>query len=94
MSITRQFNIQHAGAYYSVELEIAGQWEDDSFDHDGGGRRQTEECGHWEIDWDETQVSAYEITEATEEEVDVDAVPGLLDEIMEHAEGIDLSDLD
>jgi hypothetical protein len=90
MSITKQFNIQHAGACYSVELEIAGQWEDDSFDHEFG----TEECGHWEIDWDETQVSAYEITESTEEEVDVDAVPGLLDEIMEHAEGIDLSDLD
>ena len=90
MSITKQFNIELAGAYYSVELEIEGQWEDDSFDHEFG----TEECGHWEIDWDETQISAYEITESTEEEVDVDDVPGLLDAIVDKADGMDLSDLD
>jgi hypothetical protein len=92
--MTKSFNLDHRGAYYYVELEIEGQWEDDSFDHDGGGRRQTEECGHWEIDWDETRISVYEITESTEEEVDVDDVPGLLDAIVDKADGFDLSDLD
>lgn len=88
--MTESFHIEHRGACYYVELEISGRWEDDSFDHEFG----TEECGHWEIDWDETEISVYEVTESTEEEIDVDDVPGLLRAIEDRAETIDLSDLD
>lgn len=90
MSLTKSFTLEHAGAYYHVELEIEGQWEDDSFDHEFG----TEECGHWEIDWDQTEIAVHEITESTEEEVDVDDMPGLLDAIVDKTDGMDLSDLD
>lgn len=38
------------GKFYTVDAYIEAVWEDDSFDHDWGGRRQTEVCGHWEAE--------------------------------------------
>lgn len=84
--------VNHDGKQYEVTLNLAVQWEDDSFDHDWGGRRQTEECGHWELDWDETQIES--VANEDGEEIDADAVPGLIDAIQEEAEGIDLSEWD
>lgn len=88
----REIIVRHKGVTYDVVLEIEVQWEDDSFDHDWGGRRQTEECGHWELDWDATDIVS--VTDQDGDEIDPDAVEGLNKAIKEEAEGIDLSDWD
>lgn len=41
--------IELNGRFFIVEAGYETEWEDDSFDHDWGGRRQTEVCGHWEV---------------------------------------------
>lgn len=84
--------VNHDGKAYEVTLNLAVQWEDDSFDHDWGGRTQTEECGHWELDWDDTQIES--VADEYGDEIDADAVPGLMKAIEEEAEGIDLSEWD
>lgn len=86
----KTITVKHDDRTYEVTLSVAVQWEDDSFDHDWGGRRQTEECGHWELDWDETQIES--CADEDGDEVDVDSIAGLIDAIQEEAEGIDLSD--
>lgn len=88
----REIIVRHKGVTYDVVLEIEVQWEDDSFDHDWGGRRQTEECGHWELDWDATDIVS--VTDQDGDEIDPDDVEGLNKAIKEEAEGIDLSDWD
>ena len=75
---------------YTVTINAGLTWEDDSFDHDWGGRRQTEECGHWELDWDETEIG--ECTDEDGDEIDPETVPGLMEAIQEEAESIDYGD--
>jgi hypothetical protein len=41
-------DIELEGRFFEVEVSYETEWEDDSFDHDWGGRTQTEVCGHWE----------------------------------------------
>ena len=84
----REIIVRHKGETYDVVLEIEVQWEDDSFDHEFG----TEECGHWEIDWDVTEIIS--CTGQEGEEVDHEATPGLTKAIQEAAQSIDLSDWD
>lgn len=79
--------VTHAGQEYLVQLEVEVQWVDDSFDHEFG----TEECGHWEIDWDETNVLS---CAGPDGEIDPDSVPGLMRAIERKAEGLDFSDWD
>lgn len=64
------------GEDYIVVVEIGWQYEDDSFDHDWGGRTQTEVCGHWEAE-DHEVISVVRLTDESEEEVDVSSVKGL-----------------
>ena len=64
------------------------QWVDDSFDHEFG----TEECGHWELDWDATNILSCFDEEG--DDIDPDAVAGLMRAIQRKAEGIDFSDWD
>lgn len=40
--------IEHEGRDYSVEVEVEWEEIDDSFDHDWGGRTQTEHLSHFE----------------------------------------------
>ncbi len=84
----REIIVRHKGVTYDVVLDVEAQWEDDSFDHEFG----TEECGHWEIDWDATSIIS--VTDPEGDEIDSDAVPGLNKAIKEQAEGMDLSDWD
>lgn len=84
----REIIVRHKGETYDVVLEIEVQWEDDSFDHEFG----TEECGHWEIDWDATEILS--VLDAEGDEVDHEATPGLTKAIQEAAQSIDLSDWD
>ena len=80
--------VKHAGLEYVVELEVEVQWVDDSFDHAFG----TEECGHWELDWDETNVLS--CLDPDGDDIDPDGVPGLMRAIERKAEGLDFSDWD
>ena len=88
----KEIIVRHKGQTYDVVLEVEVQWVDDSFDHDWGGRRQTEECGHWEIDWDATDIVS--VTDEDGDEINHDAVEGLNKAIKEEAESIDFSDWD
>ncbi len=85
-----EFDIEHNGEAYWVVAEFERTWVDDSFDHDWGGRRQTEECGHWEVDPDDWSVSC--CTDGEGNDVDIDDVPGLSKAILEHLLEMDLSD--
>jgi hypothetical protein len=80
--------VNHADQQYLVELEVEVQWVDDSFDHEFG----TEECGHWELDWDATNILSCFDEEG--DDIDPDAVAGLMRAIQRKAEGIDFSDWD
>ena len=80
--------VNHAGQQYLVELEVEVQWVDDSFDHEFG----TEECGHWELDWDATNILSCFDEEG--DDIDPDGIPGLTRAIERKAEGIDFSDWD
>lgn len=85
-----ELTVKHDGHTYVVNLHASLRWEDDSFDHDWGGRRQTEECGHWELDWDDTEV--IDCTDEEGDEIDPESVPGLMKAICEEAESIDYGD--
>jgi hypothetical protein len=82
--------VAHHGKTYWVEVEYERTWVDDSFDHDWGGRRQTEECGHWEVDPDDWSIIS--CTDEEGDEIDVGLVPGLEDTISETVRGIDVDD--
>ena len=88
----REIIVRHKGVTYDVVLEIEVQWEDDSFDHDWGGRRQTEECGHRENEWDATTIVSCTYTDGVDE--DPCFTEGLMKAIEEAARDIDLSDWD
>lgn len=88
--MTEDFDIEHKGVSYWVVVEFERTWVDDSFDHDWGGRTQTEECGHWEVDPDDWNVSS--CTDETGQEVDIDDVPGLEKAILEHLLEMEVDD--
>jgi len=83
-----EITVKHGNQEYLVELEVEVQWVDDSFDHEFG----TEECGHWELDWDATNILSCFDEEG--DDIDPDAVAGLTRAIERKAEGIDFSDWD
>ena len=83
-----EIEVSLAGEDYVVTLDVEVQWVDDSFDHEFG----TEECGHWEIDWEETNVVTCLDPEG--DEVDPDGIPGLMRVIERKAAGLDFSDWD
>lgn len=66
-----EFDIQHNGKHYAVEVDVELEMQDDSFDHAFG----TQKCfscsaGEW-------GGSVFEINETGEEEVDLDSIEGL-----------------
>ena len=84
----REIIVKLNGQEYIVEIEVEVQWVDDSFDHEFG----TEECGHWELDWDETNVLS--CLDPDGDDIDPDGVPGLMRVIERKAAGLDFSDWD
>jgi hypothetical protein len=89
-----EFDLEHkvggkVEAYW-VMVEYSRTWVDDSFDHDWGGRRQTEICGHFEVDPDDWSIIS--CTDGDGEEVDVGLVPGLEDAIAETLLNLDVDD--
>lgn len=67
-----ELTLTHRGLEYQVILDGESMYVDDSFDHEFG----TEQRGHWELDWDETEIVA--VLNDIGEEVDPDDVPGLI----------------
>ena len=67
-----ELNITHRDNEYQVILDGPAMYVDDSFDHEFG----TKQRGHWELDWEETEIIAVLDTEGAE--IDADGVPGLI----------------
>jgi hypothetical protein len=67
-----ELTVTHKGNEYQVILDGSATYVDDSFDHEFG----TEQRGHWELDWDETEIVA--VLNDIGEEIDADDVPGLI----------------
>jgi len=67
-----ELNITHRDNEYQVILDGPAMYVDDSFDHEFG----TECRGHWELDWEETEIIA--VLDAEGAEIDADGVPGLI----------------
>jgi hypothetical protein len=66
-----ELTVTHKGAEYQVILDGSAMYVDDSFDHEFG----TEQRGHWELDWEETEIIA--VLDFEGAEIDPDNVPGL-----------------
>ena len=66
-----ELNITHRDNEYQVILDGPAMYVDDSFDHEFG----TEQRGHWELDWEETEIIA--VLNDIGEEIDPDEIPGL-----------------
>ena len=67
-----ELTVTHRGAEYQVILDGSSMYVDDSFDHEFG----TEARGHWELDWEETEIIA--VLNDIGEEIDPDEIPGLI----------------
>jgi hypothetical protein len=67
-----ELTVTHKGAEYQVILDGESMYVDDSFDHEFG----TEQRGHWELDWEETEIIA--VLNDIGEEIDPDEIPGLI----------------
>jgi hypothetical protein len=67
-----ELTVTHKGAEYQVILDGQSMYVDDSFDHEFG----TEQRGHWELDWEETEIIA--VLNDIGEEIDPDEIPGLI----------------
>lgn len=66
-----ELTVKHKGNEYQVILDVDSVYVDDSFDHEFG----TEERGHWELDWDQTEIIA--VLDAEGADIDPSDVPGL-----------------
>ena len=66
-----ELTVKHRDAEYQVILDGPSMYVDDSFDHEFG----TEVLGHWELDWEETEIIA--VLNDIGEEIDPDEIPGL-----------------
>ena len=67
-----ELTVTHKGSEYQVILDGSAMYVDDSFDHEFG----TEQRGHWELDWEETEIIA--VLDFEGAEIDPDNVPGLI----------------
>ena len=85
-----EFDIEHAGEMYWVEVEYSRTWVDDSFNCHIGGRDGVHECGHWEVDPEDWAIRS--CTDGEGDEVDVGLVPGLEDLIAETVCGLDVDE--
>lgn len=86
----KELFVELDGATYRVEVEYETIYVDDSFDHDWGGRRQTEVCGHREIDPDSVEMTVFESDEDGEEfEIEPDSVLGLTKAIWRKLDSIE-----
>jgi hypothetical protein len=79
-----ELTVTHKGCEYQVILDGSAMYVDDSFDHEFG----TEVRGHWELDWEETDIVA--VLNDIGEEIDPDDVPGLVLAIRDASNDIEI----
>jgi hypothetical protein len=74
------------GEEYQVILEGPAVYVDDSFDHEFG----TERIGHWELDWEQTEILA--VIDSDGDEIDHESVPGLIRVIRQASDDLEISE--
>lgn len=79
-----ELTVTHKGCEYQVILDGSAMYVDDSFDHEFG----TEVRGHWELDWEETEIVS--VIDTDGEEIDPDDVPGLVLAIRDASNDIEI----
>lgn len=85
--MTAEFELEHLGEMYWVEVSFSKAYVDDSFDCHINGRPGTHKCGHWEPDQDSLEVESCTDGEGVEVHVDDD----LMSAISERVGELDLS---
>ena len=86
----REFEVEHEGEVYWVEVEFSTHTVDDSFDGHLGGVVHTFEDSHREVDSESIEIVS--CTDGEGEEVDFATSPGLDDLIVETTEHLDVDD--
>lgn len=81
-----ELTVKHKGAEYQVILDGPAMYVDDSFDHEFG----TERIGHWELDWESTEIVA--VIDSDGDEIDHESVPGLIRAIKEATDDLEITD--
>jgi hypothetical protein len=79
-----ELTVTYNGAEYQVILDGPAKYVDDSFDHEFG----TEVIGHWELDWEETDIVA--VIDTDGEEIDHESIPGLIRVIRQASDDIEI----
>jgi hypothetical protein len=79
-----ELTVTHRGQEYQVILDGSAMYVDDSFDHEFG----TEVRGHWELDWDETEIVS--VIDTDGEEIDPYEVVGLTRAIRDASNDIEI----
>lgn len=81
-----ELTVTHRGTEYLVILDGAAVYVDDSFDHAFG----TEKRGHWELDWDQTEIVS--VIDPDGEEIDPFEVDGLTRAIKQATDDLEISE--
>jgi hypothetical protein len=81
-----ELTVKHKGAEYQVILDGPAMYVDDSFDHAFG----TEVRGHWELNWEETEIVSVINTDG--DEIDHESVPGLIRAIRQATDDLEITD--
>ena len=81
-----ELTVTYNGAEYQVILDGPSVYVDDSFDHAFG----TERIGHWELDWEQTDIVA--VIDSDGEEVDHESIPGLIRVIRQATDDLEITD--
>jgi hypothetical protein len=81
-----ELTVTHRGTEYLVILDGDSVYVDDSFDHEFG----TERCGHWELDWESTDIVA--VVDSDGDEIDPETIPGLIRAIRQASDDLEITD--
>jgi hypothetical protein len=79
-----ELTVKHRGQEYQVILDGSAMYVDDSFDHAFG----TEVRGHWELNWEETEIVS--VIDTDGEEIDPYEVVGLTRAIRDASNDIEI----
>ena len=80
-----ELTVTHKGSEYQVVLDGSAMYVDDSFDHEFG----TERIGHWELDWEQTDIVA--VIDSDGDEIDHESIPGLIRVIRQASDDLEIS---
>jgi hypothetical protein len=81
-----ELTVTHKGSEYQVIIDGPAMYVDDSFDHEFG----TEVRGHWELDWEQTDIVA--VIDSNGEEIDHESIPGLIRVIRQASDDLEISE--